>query len=498
MVPLRSRAVRAGAACGRCCRHRWRGIGWRACGVVSHEPSQTSSEGWPWRLGAWNQHRVGSYAQQNCPWVAPLKALGAKPSDMEQLVVQSVHVAYDEPEVHDWVGTCDAVALQEVDAALRQVLSKAPGGGQLLESERHVDGRGVEVDSTVAVFVRAEGGLRVLRREHAELSLTLPRRASPVRIARDHVAALLEQSDGRLLLLCSVHLHPPDAAAQARVDYLIYIAPLKDMLLRILDGVQSRPVTCAVVGDFNVSASGFAVLTSGDPFWDAFVPVTCPDGATAHHSNPSETGDFGFFCVFDPAAPPLRPEWNCTALGDARFVAFERFAAEVLAGAAARLPLLRAAENLGHAGSSLARVQGALGLNCLDGQPLALRPSAGPQERSDAAAACSAAPSPLRPPPPPPPPSLASATSLQASVRMLSPRAWGRRRPVPPPPPVRRPPLPAGLAAFLESAVADLERFRGLLALGGEEAVGEEATLRKGLLTSDHRPLLFAEKSLGR
>ena len=27
-----------------------------------------------WRISSWNQHRVGSYLQQDCPWVRRLKA----------------------------------------------------------------------------------------------------------------------------------------------------------------------------------------------------------------------------------------------------------------------------------------------------------------------------------------------------------------------------------------------------------------------------------------
>lgn len=284
---------------------------------LARPPGASGKHGW--RLGCWNQHRVGSYAQRDCPWVSRLQGKGyCRRNELSKLDVK-----YDGDELRLWATSFDAVALQEVDDPLRQVLS---GSGDLRQSYSHVDGRGVGVDCTNGVLVHPR--LTVLGEAHAELRLALKNGKHAV---RDHVALLLEGEEP--LVLCSVHFHPPASIG----DYLAYIHPLKEAVVSLLS--QSPTATVALIGDFNVSPAGFAELTAQDAFWNSCRTLCC-GGATAYRSNPCEIGDFGVFggpglldlcqldvdrCRAHEPASQVTSGWTCRVSGPANFDDFERF-----------------------------------------------------------------------------------------------------------------------------------------------------------------------------
>lgn len=399
-----------------------------------------------WHIGSWNQHRVGSYAQRNCPWIAPLRNLGASKDETGELL-KSLPLDYDVSELHSWLGACDAVAVQEVDNAFREVMRSAPTAGTLTESARHVDGRGMEVDCTVAVLAR--DGVDVIGVERGEIVLPISggRRGYA---RRSHAAVLLRKAHSKAggglpVVLVSLHLHPPRMVDESGIAYLEYIAPLKEALQRLLAATSSS-VELALVGDFNTTPEDFRTRTSGDRFWSRLTPAVCSDGATAHQSNPCRIGDFGVFGVIEPdgtagSAMALEPDskvgaWSCTAGGDSNFAAFEHYCDEVVSSVMARLSNQRAERDVGSALCSLQRALTSL---------------------AEAA--------PRRPPPP--------------VTRTLAPRGAAVRSRQPPPPP---PPLERWTA--LREALRHLEDFRRSSAPVGR-------SLRRGLLTSDHRPLVF-------
>ncbi|CAE8698728.1 unnamed protein product [Polarella glacialis] len=461
--------------------------------VASHDGSGRHG----WRLGCWNQHRVGSYAQRDCPWIGRLKELGMSRHELDQLLV-SLQVDYEASEVKAWAAGCDLLALQEVDTALREVLAtgegegegEVPGGGggrsetqtsprgengQLLESGWHIDGRGVRVDSTVGLFLPSSSRFQVLQQAHCELRVPLAggqggRAGDRVRYAaRDHLGLLLRDGgSGKLLVACSVHLHQPSSAGGGEQEYLDYLRPLKVMLQGILTSpeISSCGVfDIALLGDFNVAPSDFSVLTSQDVFWQGFSAVSVgPEGEpTAFRTNPCETGDFMLVQSSGDRA------WSGSAQGPADFSFFETFCDDLVADASARLPLLRAQVSLSQAAECLARAM----------EPL---------QASLKAAAESHVKS-----PPPPPPKLMHSSASAAFVR-----------PPPPPPPLRLPPdeahptvgaPPSGGLAELVAVIEhktrpELERCREALDSLRSTPPGSRL-LKKGLVTSDHRPLLF-------
>lgn len=396
-----------------------------------------------WRIGSWNQHRVGSYAQRNCPWIAPLQSLGAPKAETSELL-KSLPVDYDVHELHGWLSACDAVAVQEVDDAFRDVMRCTPAAGTLTESARHVDGRGVEVDCTVAVLVR--DGVDVISVERGEVVLPISgRRRGYAR--RSHAAVLLrkaeEEGEGGLpVVLMSLHLHPPRMVDESGIAYLEYIAPLKEALQRLLTATSSS-VALSLVGDFNTTPEDFLARTSGDKFWTQFTPAASSNGATAHHSNPCRVGDFGVFGVIQShevdgkaTAPEFDSKvgvWSCTASGDADFAAFEHYCDEVVSSVMARLASKRIERDVDSAQSALQR------------------------------ALASLLEVPRRPPPP--------AMQALASEAVVRPRQ-------PPPPP------PSDGRTALREALRHLEAFR-------QSSAPAVRRLRRGLLTSDHRPLVF-------
>eukprot|EP00929_Paragymnodinium_shiwhaense_P092694 TRINITY_DN52683_c0_g1_i1.p1 TRINITY_DN52683_c0_g1~~TRINITY_DN52683_c0_g1_i1.p1 ORF type:complete len:508 (+),score=85.75 TRINITY_DN52683_c0_g1_i1:70-1593(+) len=473
--------------------------GWHSQALLfeSGRQQSTSSSAPPsrWRIGCWNQHRVGSYAQRNCPWVPRLKAETASGGREIGDVLKALPVDYEAREVRDWAASFDAVALQEVDGALRRVLLEthsdvelqaagsvsAPhtGHDRLVESRAHVDGRGVEVDCTNAIFLSPadEESCRIVARASAELRLPLSRGDGYV--VRDHAGVLLhkaagcdqDSSRGRWLILSSLHLHPPKMADEVGATYVDYVAPLAQMVETLLDAVPldaRGEVTCALVGDFNTTPEDFAARTSGTAFWQAFSAVASADGSTAHGSNPCEVGDFGLIRGFGDPAAVASQAWRCGAQGEADFATFEVYCEQVTTAARVQLGLRRAIGDLGKAADNLER---------------ALLPMR--EEQRNGGMLTAAARHAFRGRPPPPPHAAHSSGERQ------------RTNPEPTTPKPAAPTTargtdtgPGHAASMLLAAISEVDRLRGsverLPALC-------HRPLRKGLLQSDHRPLTFEE-----
>eukprot|EP00913_Durusdinium_trenchii_P017824 g16749.t1 len=209
---------------------------------------------------------------------------------------------------------------------------EALGQFLVLRGENDRDGRGVEVESCSALILH---NAKCLRTESAILSApSLGRRTR--RASRDHLVTLLERPAGRepaepaepaeRLVVCSVHLHPPQMFLTKGLTYEKYLDPLRRAIesLAGLNGTENEGVTlqtpCLLLGDFNLDPEHFERLTKGLPFWKQFQMVL-PLGETAHHSNPSRRGDF---------ALATGGQWKGRALGDEGFRAFERHARETL------------------------------------------------------------------------------------------------------------------------------------------------------------------------
>eukprot|EP00747_Dinoflagellata_sp_TGD_P171291 gnl/TRDRNA2_/TRDRNA2_205031_c0_seq1.p1 gnl/TRDRNA2_/TRDRNA2_205031_c0~~gnl/TRDRNA2_/TRDRNA2_205031_c0_seq1.p1 ORF type:complete len:479 (-),score=67.37 gnl/TRDRNA2_/TRDRNA2_205031_c0_seq1:5-1441(-) len=424
------------------------------CERKGDEVEMSSQQRKRWYLGCWNQHRIGSYLQQNCPWVTRLRAQGASRSEVDG-ALRALRVEYAASEVVCWTSACDVVALQEVDGHLRHALSAEASGCELVESRNHVDGRGVEVDCTNAVLLGP--GVTVARREAAELRVALPGRRGPA--ARDHVALLLNHACRRRpLIVCSVHLHPPAMVEAGGSTYLEYLEPLQQALRSLLaPGVEDAAPCCALVGDFNLPPSEFASRTAVDPFWAAFSATSSSSGRTAHASNPCEDGDYG---LFFSAGPDDVSSWWCEASGSSDFEPFEHYCDKVVAGATLRYSLERANEDLSRAGDNIRRALS--GLETL-----------GTLQKAHS----------RRPLPPP----------LQSSPGDASTIASSRRPPPPPPPnPARaaQEALLGGLLHGLEGLRTELGKCKDLGPCGHD---AHAMVLRKGLLQSDHRPLIFRE-----
>lgn len=119
------------------------------------------------------------------------------------------------------------------------------------------DGRGIEVEScALLVLCRAV----CVRRETAQLSF----RVRHSHVSREHTVALLRHEDGRELVACSLHLHPP---GQVRKSYLEYLRPLREAL-EALAGVKKGLLQkeCLLLGDFNVDPEQFRELSNSE-FW---------------------------------------------------------------------------------------------------------------------------------------------------------------------------------------------------------------------------------------
>ncbi|CAK9030851.1 unnamed protein product [Durusdinium trenchii] len=279
------------------------------------------------RLGCWNQHRQGSYAQRDCPWIAGLKAKANRQERDELLKTLRLQYA----ELRPWADAFDLVALQEVDQALRTCLgAEGLGPDRWVESAPHVDARGIPVDSTTAVLLGPASRWRIRGKAHCEL--TMPTGSGRV-ARRDHCGILLEGTFP--LVLCSVHLHPPSGTAA----YLQYLEPLKEMMLSLVPEQPGHSPALALLGDWNCSQGQLKELMAEDAFWSSFQSVA-PMEATAFESNPCATGDF---MLFRPAAPSGHGlQWHCQAEAEADFGAFRAYSRAVLADTVQRLPWLRA------------------------------------------------------------------------------------------------------------------------------------------------------------
>ncbi|CAJ1344785.1 unnamed protein product [Effrenium voratum] len=100
----------------------------------------------------------GSYVQKDCPWMPGLKALGASRQEQDALL-QSLRLELQSEELRRWAGSCDLVALQEVDTSLRQAL-----GGERLARGRPGCACGLPGGAAAA------GGLQAPRGANGSLS----------------------------------------------------------------------------------------------------------------------------------------------------------------------------------------------------------------------------------------------------------------------------------------------------------------------------------------
>jgi len=418
------------------------------CRSAHGSSTHATSNQFSWPLGCWNQHRVGSYVQRNCPWVMRLREQGASAREVSKALA-NLRVGYASAEVRGWMQSCNVVGLQEVDEPLREVIRSEPPVGELIETARHLDGRGVEVDCTNATLIA--GSVEVRQRAFARLQVKLPRIVGWA--AREHVAVLLEvENDWQdPLVFCSVHLHPPDMLGPG---YIAYLEPLKQALNTLLSE-SSAPAACALVGDFNTSPSEFFALTSDEPFWAQFSSVECKDGATAHASNPCPKGDFGLFREAK-RGPESASAWRCSAVGPPHFADFERYGDQLFNNLQEELAQIRVEADVQSAVASLRRASLTLTSN------------------------------PRRPPPPPLPKGSLKPSQCSSPSEVMPP--------APAPPPISEPPWgswpPASLSSVnqaisaLEPLHSSLKRHRQKAGIGGRGLV-------KGLRTSDHRPLVF-------
>lgn len=310
---------------------------------------------------------------------------------------------------------------------------------------------------------------------HAELRLGLSGRRGHA--VRDHVAVLITREDASEppMVICSVHLHPPVrqfGEAGCTMGYRGYLEPLRDMLRDLSSSASGAPADILLLGDFNVAYEDFRALTLGDPFWQSFVLVgpSAEHGPTAHHSNPCEHGDYALFQPCERSALRRDVAWRCEVQGPRDFQAFEQFCNDLVGDALLELPLVRLQSYLSCAAESFAAAAQELERG-RDLIPTALRAApapaaAPPRHHGDGPTRL------VRPRPPPP-----SAAAV--------PRVPHR----PPPPPV----LTLALPPFVQDTLAMLQTYISLLGQLRFHRPPSSSTVRKGLLTSDHRPLLLEE-----
>lgn len=275
--------------------------------------------------------------------MAHLKQIGgARPKIIK--AVQEVRAEYSPLEIRSWVDGYDVVAIQEADPAFREALG-AHLGPKLVRGDDDRDGRGIQVESCSALLIHPDSGIRVLSQERALLQFPARRRG---RVSREMVVALVErESDGQRLVLCSVHIHPPQQVENAGADYIKYLRPL-GQALQAAAGVGPDQVPCLVLGDLNVSPEEFAQRTAGDDFWRQLQASVPEGGNTAYPSNPNARGDFAL-CSGGT--------WSGRSLGSEDFGSFERYAREVTKAAQWRMQLPGGAASM----SSLVRAEEAEG-----------------------------------------------------------------------------------------------------------------------------------------
>ena len=80
---------------------------------------------------------------------------------------------------------------------------------------------------------------------------------------------LVEDGKGQRLVVCSLHLHPPEMIRKnAGPSYEQYLKPLQqavESLAGVEDDLLQTP--CLLLGDFNISPEHFQQLTSAVDFW---------------------------------------------------------------------------------------------------------------------------------------------------------------------------------------------------------------------------------------
>jgi len=291
---------------------------WRGCTSIQTVALATAGVvPRPWLVASWNQHRKSSYLQKDCPWITKLQNLGNS-RDIINAAIENAHVEYSPLEIQQWAEGYEVVAVQEMDPLFRAALGERLSA-QLLHGDNDRDGRGIEVESTSALLLHPDSGIRPLRTEQALLQFsTRPR----VTVQRDHTVVLVERPfDGRRMVFCSVHLHPPQMIERARTGYLKYLAPLRTAIERAAAGGDSAVerdsgstlgglggVGCFLVGDFNVSPEEFRSRTQHCDFWNKF-NVCVPDGGeTASPTNPCGTGVSLLLLVAGGVGAPLAPQ----------------------------------------------------------------------------------------------------------------------------------------------------------------------------------------------
>mmetsp|Transcript_103073 Transcript_103073/g.204639 ORF Transcript_103073/g.204639 Transcript_103073/m.204639 type:complete len:425 (-) Transcript_103073:29-1303(-) len=292
----------------------------------------------PWLVASWNQHRKSSYLQKDCPWIRKLENLGNSKGSIIAAIENS-RVEYSPLEIQEWADGYDITAVQEMDPLFRAALGERLGA-QLVHGANDWDGRGIEVESTSALLLHPDSGIKPLHVEQALLQFkTRPR----VTVKRDHTVVLVERlSDGRRAVFCSLHLHPPQMIDRAGVKYLHYLKPLRTAIEKIaasdlaarsksessLGGLGN--MDCFLVGDFNLFPEEFRSRTQSSGFWKQF-NVCVPDGGnTASSTNPCVVGDF---------AVVAGSGWHGRSLGPSGFRAFEQYAEGIAAAANGRIKL---------------------------------------------------------------------------------------------------------------------------------------------------------------
>eukprot|EP00435_Cladocopium_sp_Y103_P029711 s2911_g7.t1 len=274
---------------------------------------QTNFSGQTWSVAAWNQHRKSSYYQKDCVWMSQLLQQGHSQKDI-MAAIDRLQVYYSPQELQRWVADHDLVAVQEADPSFLGAL----GDPSIIRGADDRDGRGIQVESCTALILPKA---HCVRRENAVLQF----RVRKGTVSRDHSIALVEdgkEGKGQRLVVCSLHLHPPDMILQNGGHYGQYLEPLRqavESLAGVEDGLLQTP--CLLLGDFNVSPEHFQQLTSAVDFWRQFHVVQPSGGSTAHRSNPCSCGDF---------ALAAGGTWRGRALGSDDFRAFENHAERVV------------------------------------------------------------------------------------------------------------------------------------------------------------------------
>ena len=70
------------------------------------------------------------------------------------------------------------------------------------------------------------------------------------------------------VVMCSVHLHPPQMFRRRGISYKEYLNPLQkaiESVAGVKDGTLQTP--CLLLGDFNIEPKDFKKSTAAIPFW---------------------------------------------------------------------------------------------------------------------------------------------------------------------------------------------------------------------------------------